>query len=84
MKRIVLIAVLVLVGCVKASNADTVNKFFAGHKIGNSPDYAIMQDGSHVITIHGYLDDLSMCLTIVEQLKADSPLADFSCIPLNH
>ena len=67
------------------SLADEVRDFFAENKIGNSPDFAIMQNDGHVVTVHGYHDnDLAMCLKIVKALKEDAPLAEFTCVPLNH
>lgn len=83
MRYVALIALL-LVGCEKKLNDNLVRQFFNENLIGNSPDFALLQDGHHVATIHGYDDDQAACLSMVKTLKEDAPLSDYRCEPLNH
>lgn len=74
---------------VQDSDQDDVQRFFAGHKIGTSPDYAVMKNGTdHLMTIHGYADDLSVCMQLIEPYNKDPSLSTlpgtYSCVPLNH
>ena len=81
-----------LVGCEwKAQDSDQndVKAFFAKHKIGSSPDYAVMKNGTdHLMTIHGYTDDLAVCMQLIEPYNRGSSLSvipgGYSCVPLNH
>jgi hypothetical protein len=90
-KNLILVIAVLLAGCSDESNLDAPKKFFARNKIGSSPDYAVMKSGmltpggnDHVITVHGYSDDLAVCLITVKALKEDAPNAEFNCVPLNH
>lgn len=87
--------VSVLAGCEPKSNLDAPREFFSKHKIGSSADYAVIKWGNpddHVVTVHGFMDDLKSCLLIVEALNKDACnetsgnncLNPFSCQPLNH
>lgn len=65
-----------------------VQQFFSKHKIGSSPDYAVMKNGTdHLMTIHGYTDDLSVCMQLIEPYNKDASLSTwpgtYSCVPLN-
>lgn len=81
---IVLLAVLALVGCQRASNLDAPREFFAKNKIGSSADYGVMKDGNdHVITVHGFIDDQTNCLEIAAMLNKKGQ-GLYSCVPLNH
>ena len=79
-------------GC-EQDNLDAPRKFFGSHKIGSSPDYGVMKFGNdHVITVHGFMDDLATCQQIVNALNKDACkelggtgcLDPYSCQPLNH
>jgi hypothetical protein len=85
----------VLAGCEQGANLDAPRKFFEKHKIGSSPDYAVVKwndPEDHVITIHGFVDDLKSCLIVAEAMNRDACsetfgencLNPFSCQPLNH
>ena len=84
-----------LSGCDKESNLDAPRAFFASHKIGSSPDYGVIKwnnSEDHVITVHGFIDDLKSCLIVAEAMNKDACketggkdcLNPFSCQPLNH
>ncbi len=79
-----------LVGCAsKDTDQDDVQRFFAKHKSGGSPDYAVIKNGTdHLITIHGYADDLSVCMELIKPYNKDPSLStlpgSYSCVPLNH
>lgn len=80
-----------LAGCewkAQDSNQNDVKAFFAKHKVGSSPDYAVMKNGTdHLLTIHGYTDDLAVCMQIIEPYNRDASLSVipgvYSCVPLN-
>lgn len=84
----------VLGGCKEDSNLDAPRKFFEKNKIGSSTDYAVLKwnnPDDHVVTVHGFIDDLKSCLIIVDALNKDACsetgglncLNPFSCQMLN-
>lgn len=74
---------VLLAGC-DSDNLDAPRKFFANNKIGNSPDFGIMKRGTdHVVTIHGFYDDLDVCQTLAAVLNRKEPNT-YTCQPLNH
>lgn len=81
-----------LAGCEK-SNLNAPREFFSNHMIGSSPDYGVMKFGNdHVITVHGFMDDLSACQEIAtamnfnacKETDGQGCLNPYSCTPLNH
>jgi hypothetical protein len=83
---------ITLVGCEK-DNHETPREFFNNHKIGSSPDYGVMKFGNdHVITVHGFMDDLATCQEVViamnfnacKETGGQGCLNPYSCTPLNH
>jgi hypothetical protein len=89
---IVTLTVFVLVaGCEskqKIADQEAVKEFFAKHRVGSSPDYAVMKNGTdHLLTIHGYSNDLDVCLRLIEPYNRDPSLSimpgTFTCVPLN-
>lgn len=81
-----------LAGCQK-DNLDAPREFFNNHKIGSSPDYGVMKFGNdHVITVHGFMDDLATCQEVVTAMNFNACketggqgcLNPYSCTPLNH
>ncbi len=98
-KNAVLVSILILTlgGCLSDddSNFDAPRKFFEKHKIGASADYGIIKWNNpedHVVTVHGFMDDLKACITISDAFNEDACketdgegcLNPFSCQPLNH
>lgn len=86
---------LLMAACEADSNLNAPREFFEKHKIGSSPDYAVIKWGDiedHVATTHGFVDDLHACQLFVEALNKDACsetgnvncLNPFSCAPLNH
>ena len=72
-----------------AQQEKNLKKFFAKNKMGNSPDYAIVKNGTdYLITIHGCIDDLAVCQQIIELYEKQPSLQGFpgyyTCVPLNH
>lgn len=73
-----------------ATDAD-VQAFFAKHQVGNSPDYAFVKQGvagpDHLITIHGYADDRSVCEQLARTYNEDSSQSSlpgrYYCAKLN-
>lgn len=93
MKRIaftLLTASALLASCVNQEyGQDDVKRFFSKHKINKSPDYAVMKDGKdHLITIHGYVDDLGVCVELIKTIYMTPSLSGspgvYTCVPLNH
>lgn len=89
----ILLIVTGLIGCDKTDNLDAPREFFSKNRIGSSADYGVMKFGSdHVITIHGFTDDLGTCQEIVKAMNANACketggkdcLNPYSCAPLNH
>lgn len=78
------------------ASLDEPRVFFSKHKIGTSPDYGIVKFGNiqdHVITVHGFADDLASCQEIAKALNENACqeimdgsacLDPYSCQPLNH
>lgn len=78
------------VGCSdKPATQEDLKEYFSKHKIGTSPDYAIMKNGDdYLVTVHGYMDDQAVCLSLIKPMNED-PLRSvmpgtYSCVPLNH
>ena len=86
----------IISGCFSDSGSGSPRKFFENNKIGSSPDYGVIKwkdPENHVMTVHGFSDDLSSCLIVVKALNVDACkeitdgsacLDPFSCLPLNH
>lgn len=59
---------------------------FKDNQVGVSPDYGVFYDenlNGHVVTIHGFWDDHSVCMDIAEALKKKSNGKSYSCRKLN-
>lgn len=86
-----LFVILPLFGCgtgQKEVGQETVKDFFAKNRVGSSPDYAVMKNGTdHLITIHGYANDLEVCQRLIEPYNRDPSLSavpgSYTCVPLN-
>ena len=64
-----------------------LKKYFKDNQIGMSADYAVIKnslpaDKDFIISVHGFIDDKTMCEKISAMLNFDEPNA-FSCKPLN-
>lgn len=92
-----LLCACVLVSCSDdgADDLSAPRKFFERHKIGGSPDFGVIKwndPNDHVITVHGFADDMKACQTVADAMNADACketdgqncLNPFSCTPLNH
>ena len=74
-----------------AADQKDVQKFFSKNKIGDSPDYAFVKNGiagqDHLITIHGYADDKSVCEELAKKYNGAPSLSTlpgkYQCIKLN-
>ena len=76
-------------------NLNGPRAYFASHKVGSSADFGIVKFGdpeNHVVTVHGFTDDLGECLIIAKALNKQACEEGggpdcgkvFSCQPLNH
>jgi hypothetical protein len=90
MKKCILLsaifAMTILTSCDKPNSLGAPKNFFSATKVGKSPDYGIFKgqdDDDHVATVHGFADDLSICLKLVDKLNETQPGA-YRCQPLNH
>lgn len=75
-----------LVGCGETNDLDAPRKFFSKNKSGNSPDYGIFKGlgtDDHVVSVHGFIDDLDICLKLAAKLNEEEQRA-YRCAPLNH
>lgn len=80
---LVLMAGVMLASC-DSDNLSAPRKFFEKNKIGKSPDFGIMKRGTdHVVTVHGFYDDLGVCQTLAATLNREEPNT-YTCQPLNH
>lgn len=88
-----MVAAIALNGCaVKSATQATqedMRKFFETHKIGSSPDYAVVKNGDdYLITVHGYVDDFSVCMNLIKPLNDNPALStipgNYTCVQLNH
>lgn len=80
-----------LVGCdsgPKQVTQEAVQDFFAKNRVGSSPDYAVIKNGTdHLLTIHGYSNDRDVCLRLIEPYNKDPSQSvlpgSYTCVPLN-
>ena len=95
--QILAVYLALLLGCSRdLEDVDSARVFFGKNKIGVSPDFGIVKFGNiedHVITVHGFSDDLASCQEIVKELNKNACkeitdgsacLDPYSCQPLNH
>jgi hypothetical protein len=79
-----------LSGCAKhEATQEDVREFFATHKIGRAPDYAVVKNGTdYLAVIYGMDDDLSVCMDLIKPYNENPSLSTlpgtYSCVPLNH
>jgi len=92
---LLLAAVAGVCACEPRSNLDAPREFFSKHKIGSSPDWAIIKWGDptdHVATVHGFADDHKSCQIFADALNVEACnetggencLNPFSCDALNY
>lgn len=87
----VYLVIVSLVGCQsgqKEVGQGAVEEFFAKNRVGSSPDYAVMKNGTdHLMKIHGFIDDREVCLQLIEPYNRDPSLSvlpgTYRCVPLN-
>jgi len=74
--------VLGAIGC-EENNFEGPRNYFTDNKIGYGADYGVMKRfDEHVISVHGFSNDLEVCLEIVEMLNEEEP-DTYTCQPLN-
>lgn len=82
---------LMLVGCeagTKTVTQDAVKEFFSKNRVGSSPDYAVIKNGTdHLLTVHGFANDLDVCMKLIEPYNNNPSLStvpgSYTCVPLN-
>lgn len=82
---------LLLIGCESGSKEvgqEAVKDFFSKNRVGSSPDYAVMKNGTdHLLTIHGYANDRDVCMKLIEPYNKNQSLSSipgsYTCVPLN-
>ena len=76
----VIITVSLSSGC---TDSQDVRAFFEGNKVGNGTDWGVYKNYTdHLISVHGFLDDLDICIKIADMLNEDQPNT-YSCKSLN-
>lgn len=77
---LIVLAALFISGCQREVSP---REFFEKRKI-KQPDYGVMKNGNdHVITIHGFYDNLTNCLEIAELFNRKAS-GTYTCAALNH
>ena len=78
----IMLLALTLTGCSKSPQ-----EHFRSNQSGVSADYGIFYDGNlddHVVTVHGFWDDHSVCKEMVKTLENMSNKGQsYTCIKLN-
>lgn len=82
---------IMLVGCesgTKEVGQEAVKEFFSKNRVGSSSDYAVMKNGTdHLLTVHGYGNDLDVCMKLIEPYNNNPSLSTvqgiYTCVPLN-
>ena len=77
-----LMMISLLAGC-----SESPSEHFRKNQSGVSADYGVFYDGNlddHVVTVHGFWDDHSVCEEVVKMLENMSTKGQsYSCIKLN-
>lgn len=95
MRLVIILPIIVFLffaGCdvgQKEITQEDVKDYFSDNRVGSFSDYAVIKNGTdHLITVHGYADDLSVCLSLIEPYNRDASLSVFAgqytCVPLNN
>jgi hypothetical protein len=77
------LALLTVVAVLQTGCSKEPVEYFAGNKVGESADFGLFKNGYHVVTVHGYVDDLAVCLILKDTMEKDGPRAIYECRPLN-
>ena len=84
MKLILFICSLLFTSAAFSADASNVKNFFDKNKIGHSADYGVFKkDTDYIITVHGFDNDLNICIEITDMLNKKQPNT-YTCKPLNH
>jgi len=84
MRIFLIITSLLLSVSTLAADSKDVKEFFGKNKIGNGADFGVFKNGTdYILTVHGFDNDLDVCLEIVAMLNKKQPKT-YSCKPLNH
>ena len=86
---------LALSGCSDGYNSqeknitqDQLKEYFSKHRVGSSPDYAVVKNGNdYLLTVHSYSDDKATCEEIIKPYNEDPNLSvvkgSYECVRLN-
>lgn len=84
MKYLILFGALVFSTLIFAIGTDKLTEYFNNNKIGRGADFGVFKkNDDHVISVHGFVNDLEVCLEIASMLNMAEPTI-YSCKPLNH
>jgi len=84
MKSFLLICALLFTTVAFSADSSKAKDFFDKNKIGNSADYGVFKrDTDYIITVHGFDNDLEVCIEIINMLNKQQP-DTYTCKPLNH
>jgi hypothetical protein len=81
---LVVIALAVLSACDSEPDPQAARRFFEKANVSLTPVFGILKNGSdHVATVHGFVDNLSICEELVTTLNKPEATKSFSCAKLN-
>ena len=84
MRILIIVLNIFLSASVQAAESKDVKEVFDKNKIGQGADYGIFKNNTdYIITVHGFDNDLDVCLEIVAMLNQERP-STYTCKPLNH
>lgn len=83
--------VITFMGCSDSEGTaqNGLKNYISKHKVGTSPDYAIVKNGNdYVATVHGYVDDKKVCSDLINSMNNNPELSSaqnqYSCVSLNN
>jgi len=72
----------------KKISQEQLKEYFSKHRVGSSPDYAVVKNGDdYLFTIHSYRDDKATCEEVIKPYNEDPKLSivkgSYECVRLN-
>ena len=72
----------------KKISQEQLKEYFSKHRVGSSPDYAVVKNGDdYLFTIHSYRDDKATCEEVIKPYNDDPKLSivkgSYECVRLN-
>ena len=72
----------------KKITQEQLKEYFSNHRVGSSPDYAVVKNGDdYLFTVHGYGDDKTVCEEVIKPYNENPNLSivkgTYECVRLN-